>query len=835
MSNGVSIVEGGGIFKTSPVKEVYVEEALDIIRSDKYKETVEKIRNSSDPKEKRGLKEGLDYFMFGGTFLKRGNKDLIKASGIVVLDFDHVSDDFKSDITNDKHVHFVFRSPSGDGFKAGIKIPVVEDDEEYKKYWYALAEHFSGAETADASCKDISRACFVSWDDELYYNKDSVEFTEMIEKPVSSSIYPQITPESLSNSTFASAVRDAWLPDTNGNTNRQNLCMSVAGYLRKDNRMRWGLKRTMEFVRGICEETKDEETNKRLEVVKQTYDKDESELVGYQGLPDSIKAVIARDEITENKEEADGYRQNEVNWTDDPYYNNSWKRLKMKTLSQLKSSDFLFQLFSSNGKITGKPQIRDSEVKTSIKLVIKAIKPDKELGDIVNYKLIDDNYNKNYDGYEEDAMIKNYWVYDVVDDGINHLVFCEEKLENHEVHDFFGTAIQVSHAKELQKNLSFKGTSNVFFCQKAESSIKPRPQEELIPYVKRFMEENDIGEEDYKKTIKDYIFTHPDGYVYNQPENYALLRNAVLLSAKNAGIYGQYPAHLFVWGGVGLGKTLELECMDRIFGESILEAANSTPKALVPSFKEAVVAPGFLLSCNRVALIDELMKMVDNVLSQNKGHSDVKNQFANLNFLLEHKTRRANSGNGNLYCMPTSKVFAATNPSQKSKYFHQEFTVLDKSTISRIIPYVKGAEYVKFLRSNTPQKPAMTKKGVCSTNTSIPLYPFNSVIGVFRPFYVSIYDSCQHFASKVCEKKVQTLHQSCLNLATSEMKKVWAPRGKHHIFLIVDGLVKYRCLFEDFDPSFEAKTVDYDRAEKILIEMVNNWSYDMTSEGEEFE
>jgi hypothetical protein len=97
-----------------------------------------------------------------------------------------------------------------------------------------------------------------------------------------------------------------------------------------------------------------------------------------------------------------------------------------------------------------------------------------------------------------------------------------------------------------------------------------------------------------------------------------------------------------------------------------------------------------------------------------------------------------------------------------------------------------------------------------------------------RAFYVSIYDSCQVFSSKLDQGSTQKLFQTLVNLAQNPMKTIWERRGLHHTKLVLDGIVKYRCIFKDFDPSFEAKQEDYDNAERILIEMVNNWEFDMS-------
>ncbi len=526
-----------------------------------------------------------------------------------------------------------------------------------------------------------------------------------------------------------------------------------------------------------------------------------------------------------NEQDIESYSKG-VNWTDEEYYNNSWPRLKSKTSSQLKQSDFLFTLLSSTGKIIGKPQIRNYEQKTNITLLSKVGKKDKE-GDLkITYKFLDDPYNRRDDGYEIEVLEDNFWVYDVVDNGIRHIVLTKKKLDNHEIHAFYGTSIKINHPKEFDKNLSCRGSSLFFICNKFESTIKPIKKEELIHYVKKFIEDDDIPMNEYKALMKDYIFIHEDGFVYNQPENYGKLRHSVNLSGKKDG----YPLHLFVWGEMGIGKTQELECSDNIFQETILEAANSTPKSLIPSFSEKIPNPGFILSCNRVAHIDELMKMVDNALNNTRGSNDVKNQFANLNFILEHRKRRANSGNGQLFCIPTSQVFSGMNPSQKSSYIHEELSILDASTISRVIPYVKGESYVKFIEENELKKCANTHPLYCrkeEENKKNITYNLPLFAQRLRAFYVTIFDSCKVFSSNLNEGRVKILHQTLINLARNPMKTLWKRRGYHHTYLILDGLVKYRCLFEDLDDSFEAKDIDYDTAEKILVEMVTNWDYNM--------
>lgn len=64
--------------------------------------------------------------------------------------------------------------------------------------------------------------------------------------------------------------------------NRQELTMSVAGYLRKEKRL--GLNSTLEIIKRICMDCQDPDFKERMGAVRATYDKDEKDVKGYAGL-----------------------------------------------------------------------------------------------------------------------------------------------------------------------------------------------------------------------------------------------------------------------------------------------------------------------------------------------------------------------------------------------------------------------------------------------------------------------------------------------------------------------------------------------------------------------
>ena len=93
---------------------------------------------------------------------------------------------------------------------------------------------------------------------------------------------------------------------------------------------------------------------------------------------------------------------------------------------------------------------------------------------------------------------------------------------------------------------------------------------------------------------------------------------------------------------------------------------------------------------------------------------------------------------------------------------------------------------------------------------------------------LTIFDSCYSFTCEIDETEVLRLSRITTQLAHEPMKSVWRPRSEHHIYLLIDGLCKHRCLFKDYDSTFTPKQEDYDMAERILVRMVKGWDTDMS-------
>ena len=141
---------------------------------------INKIRAKSD--NYKDLKKSLYAIMFNGIFSERNDNSLIEHSGLCVLDYDGYPTEIELSIDrdrliNDPHVMLVFRSPSGNGIKAVIKIP-KSDKHEHKRRFNAWAQYFP-SDYFDSKTSNVSRVCFESYDPDLFMNLECKEFTEI--------------------------------------------------------------------------------------------------------------------------------------------------------------------------------------------------------------------------------------------------------------------------------------------------------------------------------------------------------------------------------------------------------------------------------------------------------------------------------------------------------------------------------------------------------------------------------------------------------------------------------------------------------------------------------
>jgi hypothetical protein len=555
------------------------------------------------------------------------------------------------------------------------------------------------------------------------------------------------------------------------------------------------------------------------------------------------------------EQEVEDYVEGQINWLEGEFYD-SWDKIKGHFHKVIKDSpneifptddetphmpkcEKWFFLSHQNDTIRGKPQLVEDELKTIPLIRLTApIKEGKRNNDDgekekynyrqAKYTFFDERYDKRYDGAMLDCFSKDFWIYQVkTEEGKKIYIWSQEKLPNCTC-TFKGMLVELDDFADLSRNLKIKSLSKVFFMKSFEPDIKILSKEQLI----KFTSERKITE----NLWFDFLAYHKFGTYNRFTSETEWLKSSWLLSGK----VHDYPFHLFVWGGTGLKKTCGfIETTSQKFGENfqICEGGSSRLKGLIPNFKEYPANPGYLINSERIAFIDEIGKMIES--ESVKTHNPIRNFLGEINPILEHKKRVFTSGNNNsIEAQATSKTLWASNPVSNNPTIYSHIGLIDPTTLSRGVHIVLDEQEKEYVLNHgvekIPREPtqAYTTKIINKKITTL-----ENVYGGIFPInlndFLSLFDSCYSFTCEIPYEEVEKLVKTTTSQAREPMKtSVWLPRAEHHIYLLIDGLVKTRCLFRDYDPTFTPIQEDYDLAERILVRMVKSWDTDMSPKGD---
>lgn len=158
-----------------PTKEITLVEVYNLIKGNDFAKCTSTLRKIQDVKEARKHKAfNFDYATFSGVFSKRSDKHLRKHSGLLTIDFDHLSNvsTLKEQLLKDQYfeTELLFTSPSGDGLKWIIPIELTKV--KHQDYFIAVANYIQHTYSleVDGSGKDVSRACFLPHDPNVFIN-----------------------------------------------------------------------------------------------------------------------------------------------------------------------------------------------------------------------------------------------------------------------------------------------------------------------------------------------------------------------------------------------------------------------------------------------------------------------------------------------------------------------------------------------------------------------------------------------------------------------------------------------------------------------------------------
>ena len=164
------------VTNTIPSGRVGLLDVFGKIFDSSFVEKTGKCRTIVDRKERSKFKrEHLDSVTWSGQFTERNDDSMLCPSPFACFDFDHLAErkeEVRQLLVNDPKVvtALLFTSPSGDGLKWVVVI-----DTRIASYatWYLAISNYVAATYGlqiDSSCSNLSRACFLCHDPNVYLN-----------------------------------------------------------------------------------------------------------------------------------------------------------------------------------------------------------------------------------------------------------------------------------------------------------------------------------------------------------------------------------------------------------------------------------------------------------------------------------------------------------------------------------------------------------------------------------------------------------------------------------------------------------------------------------------
>lgn len=168
-----------GVYDSNCLNVVKVTSVLSWIKNGKFKDKITALRECKDDKIRKSIKNSLPAVTFCGVFEDaRLDANIVHYNYLMIVDIDKISskrlNSIRNELSKNIHVFAYFVSPS-----FGLKVLVMVDAD-YTKHntdtFYFIEKMFKDLYqiSIDKSGKNVSRLCFISYDEDLFYNPNCV-------------------------------------------------------------------------------------------------------------------------------------------------------------------------------------------------------------------------------------------------------------------------------------------------------------------------------------------------------------------------------------------------------------------------------------------------------------------------------------------------------------------------------------------------------------------------------------------------------------------------------------------------------------------------------------
>ena len=183
ISYGNALVKTDELLTSKPTAELY-----ELIRNppEDFKRSVSQLRivYKMNKKSYASLKRTLPYFVCANFIPAYRKKENFVFADYFVVDIDHLTEknidvqELKDKLKKDSRVFLMFVSPSENGLKVMFRLLDRCLDSNvysafYRKFVSSFSQQYALEQVIDTVTCDVSRACFLSYDPDAYYNPNS--------------------------------------------------------------------------------------------------------------------------------------------------------------------------------------------------------------------------------------------------------------------------------------------------------------------------------------------------------------------------------------------------------------------------------------------------------------------------------------------------------------------------------------------------------------------------------------------------------------------------------------------------------------------------------------
>ena len=222
------------IWETESSSVMPFDELMVILSSEQMKSRIEDLRGITNDDERKKRKCYLPNITVNGIFPHRCDNGLTYYNQITALDFDHIPDNdmeiVKKELMTNPLTCLMFVSPSGNGYKVFVRHDNMDPGLHWNMYAQLIKE-FDSIPYIDKQVHDLSRATFLSYDNNFYYNPQSEVYHHVFSPPLI------VAPQSKSKCTASKDIT------TNTSPMTQNMVMMNTIY-----QANWKDKALMDYI-----------------------------------------------------------------------------------------------------------------------------------------------------------------------------------------------------------------------------------------------------------------------------------------------------------------------------------------------------------------------------------------------------------------------------------------------------------------------------------------------------------------------------------------------------------------------------------------------------------